>query len=155
MVPPYPLLSVTSPKTMLLSSTNDTILAIKSPVVAGWLVQYLKHLATECGHVENLPRSGRPTKLTKRGRRAIWRTIKRIRKLTREQIRHECTTDDVSRATIYRCLPKDGKMSQTPKWAKERENWTADEFREGTTCIGRQSDNTATGIAEYKGHMLW
>ena len=46
--------------------------------------------ATERGHVDNLPRSGRPEKLTKRERRHIWRTIKRNRKLTREQLRDEC-----------------------------------------------------------------
>ena len=28
--------------------------------------------ATECGHIENLPRSGRPGKLTKREWRHIW-----------------------------------------------------------------------------------
>ena len=55
--------------------------------------------AIERGHIENLPRSGRPEKLTKRERRHIWRTIKRNRKLTREQPRDECAPD-VSLATI-------------------------------------------------------
>ena len=98
--------------------------------------------ATERGHIENLPRSGRPKKLTKRERRHIWRTIKRNRKLIREQLRDECAPD-VSLVTIDRYLRKNGMMKWlakrrpklTPeraakrlKWAKERENWTAEDF---------------------------
>ena len=59
--------------------------------------------ATERGHIENLSRSGRPEKLTKRERRHIWRTIKHNRKLTREQLRDECAPN-VSLATIDRYL---------------------------------------------------
>ena len=69
--------------------------------------------ATERGHIENLPGSGRPEKLTKCERWHIWRTIKRDRKLTREQLRDEpeCAPD-VSLATIDRYLQENWMM----KW---------------------------------------
>ena len=69
---------------------------------------------TESGRIENLPRSGRPKKLTKRERRHIWRTIKRNRRLAREQLHDECAPD-VSLATIDRYLRKNGM-----KWLAKR-----------------------------------
>ena len=69
---------------------------------------------TESGRIENLPRSGRPKKLTKRERRHIWRTIKRNRKFAREQLHDECAPD-VSLATIDRYLRKNGM-----KWLAKR-----------------------------------
>ena len=70
--------------------------------------------ATDRGRIENLPRSGRPEKLTIREQRHIWRTIKRNRKLTREQLRDECAPN-VSLATIDRYLRKNGM-----KWLAKR-----------------------------------
>ena len=98
--------------------------------------------ATEHSHLENLPRSGRPEKLPNPERRHIWRTVKRNRKLTREQLRDECAPD-VSLATIDRYLRKNGmkwlaerrpkltpeRAAKRPKWAKEHENWIAKEFK--------------------------
>jgi transposase len=98
--------------------------------------------ATERMHVYNLPRPGRPEKLTKRERRAIWRTIKRDRKLTRQELRDHCAPD-VSLRTIDRYLRKNGMMKwlakRRPKltaeraakrlqWALERKDWTVEEF---------------------------
>ena len=93
-----------------------------SPVEKGMIIAFFWFFrkisivrATERGHIENLPRSGRPKKLTKRERRHIWRTIKRNRKLIREQLRDECAPG-VSLATIDRYLLENGMM----KWLAKR-----------------------------------
>ena len=117
--------------------------------------------ATEHGHIENLPRSGRPEKLTKREQRHIRRTIKRNQKLAREQLRDECAPY-VSLATIDQYLRKNGmkwlvrrRPKLTPeraakclKWAKECENWMAEDF-EGVIWSDKCSEKSDDA------HQVW
>jgi transposase len=98
--------------------------------------------ATERGSIENLPRPGRPEKLSKYDRRAIMRAVKKDRSLTRQQLRDLCAPH-VSLSTIDRYLRQNGfkkwLAKKRPKltedhaqqrlaWAKERQNWTAEDF---------------------------
>ena len=78
--------------------------------------------ATERGSIENLPRPGRPEKLSKYDRRAIMRAVKKDRSLTRQQLRDLCAPH-VSLSTIDRYLRQNGFK----KWlAKKRPKLTED-----------------------------
>lgn len=95
------------------------------------------------GTIENAPRSGRPTKLSKRDRRAILRCVKKNKTWTREEIRQQCCPH-VSLDTLDRYLRENGLRKwlakKRPKltearakerlaWALKRQHWTAEDFQ--------------------------
>lgn len=94
------------------------------------------------GHEKNHPRPGRPEKLNRRAKRAIVRTARQERKMTR---RESCnlhapdvclhTVDKVLRnANIKkqrakkRPLLKEEHVAKRLEWALARKDWTAKEF---------------------------
>lgn len=94
------------------------------------------------GHVNNLPRPGRPPKLSKRDKRAIRRAIKKDPKATRAHILKTCAPH-VSSDTLYRYLQSldmrkwlakkrprltEERASKRLAWALERMNWTEEDF---------------------------
>ena len=94
------------------------------------------------GYIENAPRSSRPKKLSKQGRRAILRCVKRYPTWTREHIQQHCCPH-ISLSTLDRYLQENGLRKwlakKRPKltearakerlaWVLERKNWTAEHF---------------------------
>lgn len=98
---------------------------------------------TERGSIANSARSGRPSKLSKRDRRAISRYIKRNWTATWEEFCFHCAphvslkTIDwyTSTFNIKKWLALE-RLKLTPErakkrlaWAKEHQHWTADDFQ--------------------------
>ena len=95
------------------------------------------------GTINNLPRSGRPPKLSKRDRRLILHTVKTNRAWTNEKVLQECCPH-ASLSTLSRFLSENGMRKwiakRRPKltderaakrlaWALERKDWSAEQFQ--------------------------
>ncbi len=118
----------------------------------------------EDGSFKDRPRSGRPSKISERDRRAIVGVLRKTKKKTAESVRKEVLVShniQVSRKTIARVLKKSGYASRVKKkkpllttnqkkarlnWAKKHATWTVDEWRNVIW-----SDETAFMLVNDKG----
>lgn len=117
----------------------------------------------ERGSKDNAPRSGRPTKLSKRERRAISRYIKRYRTATREEVRKYCaphvslrTIDRYTRTfNMKRWLARERPKLTTERaakrlaWAKEHRHWTAEDFKKVLWSDECSIEKSATGAQTW------
>lgn len=98
--------------------------------------------ACERGHVNNLPRSGRPEVLTRRTKRPILCAVRSNQTMTRNELRNRYAPE-VSLSTIDRMLRdhnirkwiatdrpklKEEHAKKWLAWAIARKNWTAEDF---------------------------